>query len=459
MCRLLQEFELPPELACHQLLGSIAAVISKWSHTYNFLELYSSLSTLWREYDSTVKRGGFLTRVVTEAEVVFDVVRPILRPSPLAPVPYQAFVQWATEIFSHLQLGAHVSLQDCLDQGRQLLTHMLPLDTPTTLDQYQRQPQQYTQLAATFGAASGHQQPRGGNAMMLETDWHLARSPAYQSPTPPEAFRLQRAATQRLQRDVESQLTPDHDRPDREQRYPGQPHPRQLQDGPSSQLPDRDRDRTRGPSRPQGRPTEWPTRPNQPREPQREDRLRQPRRTPRSEQMPREDQRQQGSRSQSIDSVRNSQDSSAPRANEDSDRMGPTTARSQQTAQRLPRDPSQTGDRQENGAAQDQLAQPSPRRLPPNPASQSQHARQEGRWPDNTTARQPPPPSIVQGVYPCGPAVNGGVSDGHVAMVATSYKGPAPGSDRNIPLLALAWQIAPVYDITTLVDSKNFSVT
>jgi len=195
MCRLLQEFELPPELACHQLLGSIAAVISKWSHTYNFLELYSSLSTLWREYDSTVKRGGFLTRVVTEAELVFDVVRPILRPSPLAPMPYQAFVQWATEIFSHLQLGAHVSLQDCLDQGRQLLTHMLPLDTPTTLDQYQRQPQQYTQLAATFGAASGHQQPRGGNAMMLEPAWHLARSPAYQSPTPPEAFRLQRAAT------------------------------------------------------------------------------------------------------------------------------------------------------------------------------------------------------------------------------------------------------------------------
>ena len=148
------------------------------------------------------------------------------------PVSPDAIPSLATEIFSHLQLGAHVSLQDCLDQGRKLLTHMLPLDTPTTLDQYQRQQQQYTQLAATFGAVSGHQQPRGGNAMMLETDWHLARSPSYQSPTPPVVFRLQREATQKLQREVESQLTLDHDHPDREQRYPRPPHPRQLQDGP-----------------------------------------------------------------------------------------------------------------------------------------------------------------------------------------------------------------------------------
>ena len=99
MCHLLQEFELPSKLACHQLLRSIEAVISKWSHTYNFVELYSSLSTLWREYNSTVKLGGFLTRVVTEAEVVFNVVSPILRPSQLALMPYQAFVQWVTEIF------------------------------------------------------------------------------------------------------------------------------------------------------------------------------------------------------------------------------------------------------------------------------------------------------------------------------------------------------------------------
>ena len=61
-------------------------------------------------------------------------------------------------------------------------------------------------------------------------------------------------------------------------------------------------------------------------------------------------------------------------------------------------------------------------------------------------------------MYTCGLVVNGGVSDGHVAMVATSYKGPAPGSERNIPLSALAWQIAPVYDVAALVDPNFFSI-
>ena len=66
--------------------------------------------------------------------MTLDVIRPILRPSPLAPVPYQAFTQWATDVYARLQAGTPVRLQDCLDQGRQLLTHMLPLTTPTTLD-------------------------------------------------------------------------------------------------------------------------------------------------------------------------------------------------------------------------------------------------------------------------------------------------------------------------------------
>ena len=61
-------------------------------------------------------------------------------------------------------------------------------------------------------------------------------------------------------------------------------------------------------------------------------------------------------------------------------------------------------------------------------------------------------------MYTCGPAVNGDVSDGSVAMVDTSYKGPALGSDRNIQLSALAWQIAPVYDVATLVDPGFLSV-
>ena len=175
---------------------------------------------LWRDYDCTVKPGGFLTSVVTEAEVILDVICPILRPSPLAPVPYQAFTQWATDVYACLQAGTPVHLQDCPTQCLQLLTHMLLLTTPTTLDQYHSQTQQFTQLAATFGAASSHPQPCGGNAMMLVTDCHHTWSPVYQSPTPPEAYCLQQAVTQRHQQDMKSQLMLDHyHNPQREERF------------------------------------------------------------------------------------------------------------------------------------------------------------------------------------------------------------------------------------------------